>query len=70
MEELRAIGVPVEQDDAGEQVGAVVLGKLGRLPRKGDSVSLGGPATAEITKVSRRRVTHVRVRLKAEAAPE
>jgi len=70
MEELRAIGVPVDQEDSGEPVGAVVLGKLGRLPRKGDSVSLGGPATAEITKVSRRRVTHVRVRLKAEAPPE
>jgi CBS domain containing-hemolysin-like protein len=66
-EELKAIGVTIEDEDLGEPVGAYVLERLGRLPRKGDKVSLGGLATAEVTKVSRRRVTHLRVRVpKAE----
>ncbi len=68
MEELKAIGVQVEEEQQAEPVGAVVLARLGRLPRKGDKVPLGA-ASAEITKVARRRVTQVRVRVpKAEAA--
>jgi CBS domain containing-hemolysin-like protein len=70
MEELRPIGVPVDDEESGEPVGAYVLGKLGRLPRKGDTVAFGVVAAAEITKVSRRRITQVRVRLtKAKAEP-
>jgi CBS domain containing-hemolysin-like protein len=71
MEELRPIGVPVDDEESGEPVGAYVLGKLGRLPRKGDTVAFGAAAAAEITKVSRRRITQVRVRVtkaKAESA--
>ena len=63
MEELRAVGVFVEAGDWGEPIGAYVLERLGRLPRKGDKVSLGESAVAEVTKLSRRRVTHLRVRL-------
>jgi CBS domain containing-hemolysin-like protein len=73
MEEVGAIGVPLdllEEDEWAEPVGAYVLQKIGRLPRKGDKVSLGGAATAEVTKLSRRRVTGVRVRIaKAQAPP-
>jgi CBS domain containing-hemolysin-like protein len=70
IEELQAVGVKVEAADGGEPIGAYVLERLGRLPRKGDKVALGDAATAEITKLSRRRVTHLRVRLqKAEEAP-
>ena len=43
MEELRAIGVPVEQDESGEPVGARrARARSGRLPREGDIVALGG----------------------------
>ena len=69
MEELRGVGVAVEGADLGEPIGAYVLERLGRLPRKGDKVALGEGATAEVTKLSRRRVTHLRVRLqKVEVA--
>ncbi len=60
MEELGTVGVRMElleENDWAEPVGAYVLEKIGRLPRKGDKVSLGGAATAEVTKLSRRRVT-------------
>ena len=67
MDELRPLGVAVEEDELGEPVGASVLARLGRIPRKGDKVDLGGGASAEITAVSRRRVTRLRVRIvKAE----
>jgi CBS domain containing-hemolysin-like protein len=70
MEELRAVGVHVEDADWGEPIGAYVLERLGRLPRKGDKVPFGTTATAEVTKLSRRRVTQLRVRLqKAVEAP-
>jgi CBS domain containing-hemolysin-like protein len=69
MEELRTIGVQVDEEDCAEPVGAYVLERLGRLPRHGDKVSLGGAATAEVTKLGKRRVTQLRVRIpKAEAA--
>jgi CBS domain containing-hemolysin-like protein len=63
MEELRGIGVPVADKDLGEQVGAFVVELLGRLPRAGDKVELGRGATAQVTAISRRRVTRVRVRV-------
>jgi CBS domain containing-hemolysin-like protein len=71
MEELGTVGVRMElleENDWAEPVGAYVLEKIGRLPRKGDKVSLGGAATAEVTKLSRRRVTGLRVRV-AKAEP-
>jgi CBS domain containing-hemolysin-like protein len=61
MEELRSIGVESDEEEWGEAVGTYVLGKLGRLPRKGDKVPLRG-AVAEVTAISRRRITQLRVR--------
>ena len=63
LEELRAIGVSVDQEESAETVGTAVLERLGRIPRIGDKVELGPDATAEITSVSRRRILRVRVRL-------
>ncbi len=73
MEELRAIGVQVPDPELGEQVGAFVVELLGRLPRAGDKVELARGATAEVTAISKRRVTRVRVTLhevhEAEGVP-
>jgi CBS domain containing-hemolysin-like protein len=66
MEELRAIGVPVSDAELGEPVGAFVVERLGRLPRAGDRVELARGAVAEVTAISRRRVTRLRVRVKKE----
>jgi CBS domain containing-hemolysin-like protein len=71
METLRGLGVLVKEEDLGEPVGAHVVALLGRLPRRGDKVDLDkdAGATAEITGVSRRRVTRVRVKIaRGEAA--
>ncbi len=62
LEELRGIGVHVEDDQWAETVGTVVLACLGHIPRMGDKVELGAEATAEVTSVSRRRIMRVRVR--------
>ena len=64
MEELRAIGVRVPDAESRETVGAHVVELLGRLPRAGDKVELTQGAQAEVTGISRRRVTRVRVRIK------
>jgi CBS domain containing-hemolysin-like protein len=63
MEELRAIGVPVPDTESGETVGAHVVELLGRLPRAGDKVEIAQGTQAEVTGISRRRVTRVRVRI-------
>lgn len=63
LEELRVIGVQVDDDEGAETVGTVVLARLGRIPRIGDKVELGAGATAEVTSVSRRRIMRVRVRV-------
>jgi putative hemolysin len=68
MEELRALGVSVQEPELGETVGALVVELLGRLPRAGDKVNLSPESTAEVTGISRRRVTRVRV-TKAPAPP-
>lgn len=63
LDELRHHGVTLDDSaDAREPVGAVVLAKLGRIPRVGDVVELAAGTTAEITSVSRRRVVRVCVR--------
>jgi CBS domain containing-hemolysin-like protein len=62
MDELRALGLDVAAEDLAELVGAFVVELLGRLPRVGDKVELSRGWTAEISAVSRRRVTRVRVR--------
>ena len=63
MEELRHLGIHIEDADVAETVGVVVLNHLGRIPRIGDKVQLGSDGTAEITSVSRRRIIRVRIRL-------
>lgn len=69
MEELRGIGVTADDEEWGEPVGAVVLARLGHIPRIGDRVQLGDEASAEVTSVSRRRIMRVRIRWK-RPAPE
>jgi CBS domain containing-hemolysin-like protein len=66
MDELRSLGVRVQDADAGESVGALVVEILGRLPRAGDKVDFGNGATAVVTGVSRRRVTRVRITMKKQ----
>jgi CBS domain containing-hemolysin-like protein len=68
MEELRHLGVQIEEEESAETVGVVVLNRLGRIPRIGDKVELGPDGSAEITSVSRRRI--LRVRLRVTAAPQ
>ena len=63
MEELRAIGGHIEENISAEPIGAVVLEKLGRLPRKGDTVHIAANVSATVTSLSRRRITRVRARL-------
>ncbi len=65
MEELRHLGIHIEDEDSAETVGVVVLNHLGRIPRIGDKVALGPDGTAEITSVSRRRILRVRIRLQS-----
>jgi CBS domain containing-hemolysin-like protein len=72
LEELRTVGVTVEENEWAETVGTVVVARLGRIPRIGDKVELGRDATVEVTSVSRRRIMRVRVRVKqpdADAKP-
>ena len=64
LEELRSIGVIVDDEEWAETVGTVVLARLGHIPRIGDKVQLGEDASAEVTSVSRRRIIRVRVRVK------
>ncbi|APS00675.1 hemolysin family protein [Pajaroellobacter abortibovis] len=61
-EELRAIHWNHEWIESREQLGTVMLQRLGRLPRVGDQMVFPG-ATAEITGISRRRITRVRIRV-------
>ena len=72
LEELRSIGVVINDRDLGEPVGAFVVERLGRLPRSGDRVELTRGAWAEVTAISRRRVTRVRIiaRKESETNPD
>ena len=63
MDELRAIGVQIDESDSGEPVGTVMLEKLGRLPRKGDKLELTPNAVAIVSALSRRRITRIRIRV-------
>jgi CBS domain containing-hemolysin-like protein len=67
MEELRHLGIHINEEDSAETVGVIVLNHLGRIPRIGDKVQLGNDGTAEITSVSRRRILRVRIRLHVNA---
>lgn len=66
-QELRHLGVVVDDDEWGETIGTAVLRRLERIPRIGDKVELGPDATAEITNMSRRRIMRMRVRIKPPA---
>ncbi|WP_394823756.1 hemolysin family protein [Pendulispora albinea] len=68
MDDLRAIGVQVESEDAAEPIGAVLLEKLGHLPRKGDSAAIAGNAVGIVSALSRRRITRVRIRIAPQPA--
>ena len=70
MEELRHLGIHIEDDTAAETVGVVVLNHLGRIPRIGDKVAIGSDGTAEIISVSRRRIIRVCIRLHTPPASE
>jgi CBS domain containing-hemolysin-like protein len=70
MDELRGVGVRVPEAESGENVGALVVELLGRLPRAGDKIDFGNGATAVVTGVSRRRVTRVRVTIKKPETPQ
>jgi CBS domain containing-hemolysin-like protein len=73
MDELKPLGVQVSDEEAAETLGAVVLERLGRLPRRGDKVNLGVGSTAEVMTLSRRRVTGLRVvvmRAPEDSVPE
>ncbi len=63
VEDLRELGVPVEERWSGEQIGKVVLGQLGHLPRVGDIAQLADGVVAEVVGMSRRRIERLRVRL-------
>jgi CBS domain containing-hemolysin-like protein len=49
----------VEADTGAETIAGLVTARLGRLPQKGDSVSVG-PYVASVEKVSRRRIVWLR----------
>lgn len=69
MEDVRALGIQVGSADLPESIGAFVVEVLGRLPRAGDKVPLALGATAEVTGISRRRVTRVRIRMEKTTEP-
>jgi len=70
MDELRTTGIHVIEEEAAEAVGAIVLARLGHIPRVGDKVDIDDYATAEITSVSRRRIMRIRLRVqRVESRP-
>ncbi len=69
MEDLRAIGVEVAAKDAAEAISTVIQERIGRIPRTGDRVDLGPLVSVEVSGMSRRRITSVRVRVKAAGTP-
>ncbi len=69
MEELRAVGVEVSSKDAAEAISTVIQDRIGRIPRTGDKVELGPLVSVEVSGMSRRRITSVRIRVKPAAPP-
>jgi CBS domain containing-hemolysin-like protein len=59
-DDLRALSVEPPEEAEGESVGAYIVQKIGRVPRRGDRVRIG-QFDAEIQAVRRRRVTRVRL---------
>ena len=69
MEELGKLGVNTPESESAETVGTVVLGRIGRLPKRGDKVSVSDNATAEVTAVRRRRIVSVRLEMHEPEVP-
>jgi CBS domain containing-hemolysin-like protein len=66
----RAVGVTIGEE-SGEPLGAIVVERLARLPRLRDKVDLAPGLSAEVTAMSRRRVTKVRlVKFEPPSPPE
>jgi CBS domain containing-hemolysin-like protein len=61
LEEIRALGAPIADAEIAEPLGTLVVRRVGRLPRLGDHIELAPGWRAEVTQVSRRRVTRVQV---------
>ena len=68
MEELVEIGMRVEESEAAESIGSVMLEKISRLPRRGDAVQIAPGVIAEVTALVKRRIVTVRVRF-ADTSP-
>jgi CBS domain containing-hemolysin-like protein len=68
MEELRGLGVNIDDGESGESVGAVLVDRLGHVPRPKDRVAIGR-ATLEVVSVQKRRVLRVRVSLAMTEPP-
>ena len=63
-EVLRSVGIQLPEELHAESLGPSVVGQLGRLPRRGDRVELAPGVIAEVTKIAKRRVTHLRITFK------
>ncbi len=70
MDELKSIGVIVSSEHASVSIGALMLEKIGRLPKKGDSVEIARNASATISHLVKRRIMRVRITITPdESAP-
>ena len=69
MEELRPLGLVIDEEDAAESIGSVVLEKISRLPRRGDAVSIAPGVVAEVTALVKRRIVTIRVRFDETMPP-
>jgi CBS domain containing-hemolysin-like protein len=70
LEEARKeTGIPLETDEEVDTLGGLVLARLGRIARAGDSVEVGG-TKLEVTRVRGRRILRVLVRAPAAAASD
>ena len=61
LDELASAGLVVDDSERDMSLGALVVDRLGRLPRIGDRVEISEGVTAEVTALVRRRVQRVRV---------
>ena len=69
VDDLREVaGLTLDERWFGEQLGRLVLERLGRVPRMGDIVKLAEDVSAEIVATSRRRIQRLRVRRRPAAA--
>lgn len=69
LDDLRELGVLVDEEWSGESIGRIVMDRLGHLPHVGDVVRLAEGVFAEVIATNRRRIQRLRVRLLKERAP-